>query len=118
MAYRESSEAHRRSAERVAELERELIVTREAVDNLKAEKSVLLEQVRFDALTIKTMARQLFVRGEVWHGDIFRSGNNAEHTRLSAVSCWLHNLEWYVLYCCLHAISPSDEYGHGGSPGA
>lgn len=46
MGYQESNEAHQRTAERVSELERELVLAREATENLKAEKSALLEQVR------------------------------------------------------------------------
>lgn len=45
MGYRESNEAHQRTAERVSELRRELLLAREATENLKAEKSALLGQV-------------------------------------------------------------------------
>lgn len=46
IGYRESNEAHQRTAERAQGIEQALRVAREAADGLKAEKSSLLGQVR------------------------------------------------------------------------
>lgn len=49
MGFRESNEAHQRTAERNQACEEELRKAKEALDNLKTEKLALLEQVRFAA---------------------------------------------------------------------
>lgn len=89
MGYRESNEAHQRTAERVSELERELFVAREATDQFKAEKNALLGKVSLVVKPIAPVAIRSTCRGSQQR-DISHSSSKAVWTE-----------ECPVLYGCI-----------------